>query len=103
MAKQIQKLIPALLLSSMLPIQALAAPADDPPTGNRPCHADAVQFCAEHRGDRDAVRACMREHKSSLSQQCKDAMQARRQARMQGEQGQAGNKSQSDNPSQPAQ
>lgn len=95
MVRQLQKLIPALLLSSILPIQALAAPAGGAPSGERPCHADAVRFCEEHLGNRDAVRACMRENESSLSQQCKDAMQARRQARMQEQQGKKGQQQQS--------
>lgn len=79
--------LPALMLGVMLSVPALAEPAGGPPPGERPCHADAMKYCADHVGNRDAMRACMRENQANFSQQCRDAMQARAQARMQGQQG----------------
>lgn len=67
-------------------LAAPSAPADAPPAGDRPCQADAMKYCGDHRGDRAAMRSCMRENQASFSQQCRDAMQARMQARMQGQQ-----------------
>jgi len=83
--------LPALLIglafsaATLAATAAAAAPAGGPPSGDRPCHDDAMKYCSDHVGDRDAMRACMREHQASFSQQCRDAMQARMQAHMQGQ------------------
>lgn len=74
----------AFSVSALAATGAAAAPADGPPPGERPCHADAMKYCADHRGDRGAMGACMRENQANFSQACQDAMQAR----MQGQQGQ---------------
>jgi hypothetical protein len=83
--------LPALLIgiafaaAALAATPATAAQAGGPPSGDRPCRDDAMKYCADHVGDRDAMRACMREHQASFSQQCRDAMQARMQAHMQGQ------------------
>ncbi len=87
MNSPVWRYLPALLLGATLAVPALAAPGEAPPPGDRPCHADAMKYCGDHVGDRDAMRACMQKNQANFSQQCRDAIQARQQARMQGQQG----------------
>ena len=37
------------------------------------CAPDAQRFCLQHLANRDAMRACMIEHKKQLSETCKAA------------------------------
>jgi hypothetical protein len=46
---------------------------DDSPTAAQiaACAPDAQRFCLQHLGNREAMRACMIEHKKQLSETCK--------------------------------
>jgi hypothetical protein len=63
---------------------ALAAPTLTMATPNAAVHAacsgDARRLCSSAFGDREAVRACMREHHAEWSNRCKAAVANRRSA-----------------------
>jgi hypothetical protein len=48
---------------------------DDSPTAAQiaACAPDARRFCLRHFGDREAMKACMIEHKKQLSETCRAA------------------------------
>ena len=43
----------------------------------RPCKADIDQFCADHKGDRAKVMACLLDHQDDLSKRCKKRVSKR--------------------------
>ncbi|MCR9144971.1 MAG: hypothetical protein NXI24_22225 [bacterium] len=40
------------------------------------CGADIDRFCAQARGNREAMRSCMRKHKDRFSRSCQDFLKA---------------------------
>ncbi len=71
-----------LVASQLLPqiTDALGPPTGVPPeTARKACYADAKRLCADVLGDDDKRHACMQEHRSELSQNCRRAIAASRQ------------------------
>jgi hypothetical protein len=75
--------VPALALLAVFVPRADAAAVredgrnrpDDTPTAAQiaACAPDAQRFCLQHLANRDAMRACMIEHKKQISETCKAA------------------------------
>ncbi len=67
----------AFLLSAAAPVLAAAPQA---PTAEdklqAACYPDVDKFCKDAMPDQDKVTACMKQHKSEISQKCKDAYKA---------------------------
>jgi acyl-CoA thioesterase I len=71
-----------LVASQLLPqiTEVLGPPTGAPPeTTRKACYADAKRLCASVLGDDDKRHACMQEHRSELSQDCRRAIAASRQ------------------------
>jgi hypothetical protein len=41
------------------------------------CRADAMKFCSDHVGKPSEMNACLRDNKQSLSQACREVVEAR--------------------------
>jgi hypothetical protein len=70
-----------LLASQLLPqiTEALGPPPATPESVRRACAADARRLCAKVLGDDEKRHACMHEHNSELSLDCRRAIAASRQ------------------------
>src|SRR5579862_3325477 len=72
------KLVASQLLPQM--IEALGPPSAAPhETVKQACYADAKRLCAKDLGDDEKRHACMQEHRSELSKDCRHAIAESRQ------------------------
>ena len=69
-------------LATSLPLITVAA------EDTQPCRDDVVSLCGDSIGNREGMRACMREKFSQLSEQCQDRIKERQQQRSQSQGGQ---------------
>jgi hypothetical protein len=76
----LSKVIVWILLFS--PAAAYAAPAPSPAV-RRACHEDAQKLCSSVLSEPEKRRACMREHREQLSEECRTAIMEQRTRRMQ--------------------
>lgn len=60
-----------IIATTLLLLIACSALTDE----ERPCKQDMMANCGEFRGDRDAMRSCMRENYSSFSEACQARIQ----------------------------
>jgi acyl-CoA thioesterase-1 len=70
-----------LIAKQLLPqiTEALGPPPETPESVRRACAADARRLCAKVLGDDEKRHACMQEHRSELSLDCRRAIAASRQ------------------------
>lgn len=73
---------PVLISMMMIALPALAveAAAQQPQQPRQACLGDIRKLCSSSIGDRDAMRACMRDKRDQLSPGCRDALKARFEA-----------------------
>lgn len=68
----------ALLLGLVTALGVVQTMAAD---GERPCRDDVMKHCSDAMGDREAMRACMRENFEKFSQACRARIQDARAQR----------------------